>query len=169
VGKFSRVVASPGHARLRAGERMSDRSCRRQCVAPRSSTAVSPWALSIIRAILLLTIALVPVQMRAGANEAHPHSILQLVLDAQNGAIDHHGEIGESSHEHAVAQDDCLSNPDLPSVEETGRLGGISILSFPVLLMIIPAFSSEEPWPMPYVRRGRVPEPDPPPPRARRA
>jgi hypothetical protein len=148
---------------------MSFRRRLRQCAAPRSSTAVPAWALLIVRTVLLLTIALLPVQMRAGANEAHPHSILQLVLDVRDGAIDHHGASGESPHEHEAlqaAQGECLTDPDVPSVEETGRLGGISMLSVPVLLMLIPAFSSEETRPMPYVRRGRVPELDPPPPRA---
>jgi hypothetical protein len=147
---------------------MSFRRRCRQCAAPLSSTAVPAWAHSIVHAILLLTIALLPVQMRAGANEAHPHSILQLVLDVRDGAIDHHGASDELSHEHEApqaAQGECLADPDVPSVEETGRLGGISMLSIPVLLMLFPAFSSEERWPMPYVRRGRVPELDPPPPR----
>jgi hypothetical protein len=172
VGPSSRVVASARHARVRAGERMPHRVRRRQCVAPRSSLAVPAWALSIARAILLLTIALLPVQMRAGASEIHPHSILQLVLDAQDGAIDHHGTTGASPHAHethVAARGECLADPDLPSVEETGRLGGISILSVPVILLLVPVFSTERPWLMPSMRHGRQPELDPPPPRAHRA
>jgi hypothetical protein len=109
--------------------------------------------------------------MRAGTSEAHPHSILQLVLDAQDGAIDHHGTSGKSPHAHethGAAQGECLADPDLPSVEETGRLGGISMLSVPVILLLVPILSTERPWLMPYLRHGRQPELDPPPPRAHR-
>lgn len=149
---------------------MFDHPRHRQCVAPRSATVVPAWALVTVRALLLLAIALLPVQMRAGANEAHPHSILQLILDARDGTIDHHAAPAVASHGathevHGPLPGECVANPDVPSVEETGRLGGISLLFVSTLLMPLPAFGGAGIWPSLPMRRGRQPELDPPPPR----
>lgn len=141
---------------------------RRQCAAAGSSNAILAWAHRGASAFLLLAIALLPVQMRAGASEAHPHSLVQLILDAGDGEIDHHHpEDGAAGHQHAPSRaDECHAAPDVPTVEETGRAGsGLSILAVSVAVLLVPVSAGRALWPEPQARRGLRRALDPPPPR----
>ena len=52
----------------------------------RTGTGMIP----LLRALALLGLLLLPIQMRAGAASPHPHALLHLLLDARDGAFDHH-------------------------------------------------------------------------------
>jgi hypothetical protein len=150
---------------------MSHRADRLQLTTPRRPTIGHRWVL-LLHALVMLALILLPVQMRAGASEAHPHSLLQLLLDAGDGTIDHHTlesgiarADGHAAEEAAI----CLSDPDVPSVEDSGQLGGsLSMLSAIGPTLLLQARNGDPVWPMSRPWQACIPELEPPPPRIER-
>ena len=64
-------------------------------IVPRRSSEshVSTWFI-LLWGMALLGLVLLPANYRAGAESAHAHSLIQLWVDAANGAIRHHLEHG---------------------------------------------------------------------------
>ena len=128
------------------------------------------WMLSFVRALALLSLLLLPIQMRAGTQHPHPHALLQLVLDASDGSFDHHtlGEAAASpAHDHSgdfAATDG--HQPDVPSLGPfVSALGGLAILAALITSLLIPPPLAERTWLQPTRCRGRFPTLEPPPPR----
>ncbi len=122
--------------------------------------------LGFVRALALLSLFLLPIQMRAGTQHPHPHALLQLVLDASDGALDHHtlGEAAASAaHDHSAASD---HQPDIPTLSPSvSALGGLAILAALITSLMIPPRLAERTWPQLARWRGRFPALEPPPPR----
>jgi hypothetical protein len=129
------------------------------------------WTLGIVRVLALLSLLLLPIQMRAGTQHPHPHALLQLVLDASDGSFDHHtlGEAAASpAHDHSgeIAAADG-HQPDVPThAPSVSALGGLAILAALVTSLLIPPRLAERNWMQPARWRGRFPTLEPPPPRA---
>ncbi len=122
------------------------------------------FALARIAGLALLF--LLPMQMRAGANDAHPHAMLHLLLDARDGVIDHHD--GEPAAAHAGHEDSATRRqPDVPSVESSYvTSGAMAILAALLLLVLLPAIRRAMHWPLAAPLVDWLPTLDPPPPRA---
>jgi hypothetical protein len=124
----------------------------------------------LLRALALVGLCLLPMQMRAGAGQPHPHALLHLLLDARDGSFDHHRD-GESSipqdqtHTADSADETDHARPDLPtfgnSLHAGGGLAGLLVLL--IALLLPPA--TNRVWPPVATWRGRLPGLDPPPPR----
>ena len=148
---------------------MPNRSRHRQwAVFCRSS--IDRRASLLPRVLLLLAVFLLPVQMRAGANDPHPHALLQVLLDARDGAIDHHADeshVAASHAEHDVGHPAPRAyDPDVPTFEEPApAASGGQMLAALVVLVFAPLPALRQVWPAPPARIGRTPPFDPPPPR----
>jgi hypothetical protein len=106
--------------------------------------------------------------MKAGANEAHPHALLQLLIDASDGAIDHHHADGDGRHHaHAAACDaDGQGGPDLPSFGDLlGFSGDLPLADAALALLWLPVSRGQAIWPSPGDWRESIPLLEPPPPR----
>ena len=93
----------------------------------------------LLRAVALLGLLLLPIQMRAGAASPHPHALLHLLLDARDGAFDHH-TVGNAAVavEHVDATGFPL--PDLPAYATfITAAGGLAVLAVMVTMLTIPA------------------------------
>lgn len=84
-------------------------------------------ALSVVAVLSLLTL---PVDLRAGLRDPHPHALFQIIDDAADGAIDHdHDAVdqGYGVHEHhhtAASTDRADISPDLPRLSDDGSGAG---------------------------------------------
>jgi hypothetical protein len=134
--------------------------------APRSQGRDNRLRLTLIRVIVLVLVVLLPVQMRAGAADPHPHALLQLIIDARDGTVDHHADIGHDdaysphvniggSHEH--------DGPTLGVSHPAGS--GIAMLVALVAVFLVPAADVRLSWLWSSRWCGRTPALDPPPPR----
>ena len=137
-----------------------------------------PRAASLLRALALFGLFLLPMQMRAGTDYLHPHALVHLLLDAGDHVLDHHGPAanaaGMKAHGPAVAHGDHSNHPprvetaapDLPTFESFQMAaGGLAVaLLTAVLLLFSQAF--ERVWPRRERWHGRRIRPDLPPPRA---
>jgi hypothetical protein len=125
---------------------------------------------SLLRALALVGLCLLPIQMRAGTQHPHPHALLHLLLDASDGSFDHH-TLGEEpaipTHDHsgavAATGDHQLDIPTLGT--SVSALGGLAILAALVTFLMIPPPLAERIWLFPSCWRGRFPALEPPPPR----
>jgi hypothetical protein len=108
--------------------------------------------------------------MRAGAMEAHPHSLLQLLVDANDdGRIDHHAPMGQMAHAHGslpARAPVCDVNPDIPSLEESGRAAG-GVIALAAMNSATPAMinGSAAIWPSARDWLSWLNAPESPPPR----
>ena len=124
---------------------------------------------SLLRALALVGLCLLPMHMRAGADHPHPHALLHLVLDARDGSFDHHrrGEIATPpDHAHtAVVDGKDPSIPDLPTYGDSIYAGGgLAVLL--VLLTVLLLSPTMDRIRLPVASwRSRLPVLDPPPPR----
>lgn len=124
-----------------------------------------PWA-GIAAIAVVCALALLPVQMKAGANEAHPHALLQLLIDASDGVMDHHADGDRRHHSDAATCDAAQRGPDLPSFGDLLSFGGdLPIADAAVALLWLPASRGQAIWKVPGVLHALVPPVDPPPPR----
>lgn len=115
---------------------------------------------------MVLALLFLPVQMRAGAEAAHSHSLLHLLLDARDGEIDHHHDEGDHAHAHQTQPgDECRVNPDIPSLEETRQTGSVSMLSAIVVILAVPVERSRAIWPTGPSWHAHHSRPEHPPPR----
>lgn len=131
---------------------------------------IERWASLLPRTLLLLAVLLLPVQMRAGANDPHPHALLQLLLDASDGAIDHHADEPHVADAHSGHEGDHAAprahDPDVPTFEEpASAASGGQMLATLVVLVIVPLPAYRQVWPAPSARAGRQLSPELPPPR----
>jgi hypothetical protein len=53
------------------------------------------WPAGLVWTLALLGLFLLPIDFRAGAEQAHAHALLHLWADASDGAIHHHGSVGD--------------------------------------------------------------------------
>jgi hypothetical protein len=118
--------------------------------------------LPLARVLLLLGLFLLPVQMRAGAADAHPHALLQLLLDARDGSIDHHGGVHPPT---SPAAPDDAARRDAPELAKSIAAGGVALLAAMVFSLDFPAPRTAQTEFRPGLWRGRAPELEPPPPR----
>ena len=128
------------------------------------------WMLGFVRALALLSLFLLPIQMRAGTQHPHPHALLHLLLDASDGSFDHH-TLGEEpatpTHDHSgTVAEAGGQRPDIPTLGmSVSALGGLAILAALVTSLIIPSPLADRIWLFPTCWRGRFPALEPPPPR----
>ncbi len=146
---------------------------------------VPPWSrglntrrlLPLVRVLNLIFLLLLPMQMRAGADDPHPHALLQLILDARDGAVDHHAsEDHEERHDdHAPGSGshepvDDVYVPDIASFGGLTSAGGSMALLFAIVAFYsIPTPERARIWPLLSLPGGWLPDLDPPPPRISRA
>lgn len=121
--------------------------------------------------LALLGLCLLPMQMRAGIAEPHPHALLQLLLDARDGALDHHAvehhEAGpEQSHaEHHSAHESFRS--DLPTFDDSiVTAAGLVVLTVLLTALLLVPLGTQRIWSRPIGGRAYVPALEPPPPRS---
>ena len=109
---------------------------------------------------------LLPMQMRAGASDPHPHAMLHLLLDARDGLLDHHDD-GAHAAEHARHQSASDAHePDVPKTGASNVAGGaMALLAAIVVVFRVPAGRRVTAWPSPPLLLDRLPALDPPPPR----
>jgi hypothetical protein len=125
---------------------------------------------SLLRALALVGLCLLPIQMRAGTQHPHPHALLHLLLDASDGSFDHH-TLGEEpaapTHDHGAAVAEAGGHqPDIPTLgTSVSALGGLAILAALVTFLMIPPPLAERLWLFAACWRGRFPGLEPPPPR----
>jgi hypothetical protein len=113
----------------------------------------------LLRALALLGLLLLPIQMRAGAQDPHPHALLHLLVDARDGAFDHHtlSEAPGAAGAH---------HPDIPTVGQSiSAAGGLAALAAVVAALIIPPPVADPIWPRSVHWRDRLRTVEPPPPR----
>ncbi|MBA3451048.1 MAG: hypothetical protein H0T18_07545 [Chloroflexia bacterium] len=139
--------------------------------------------LPLVRVLSLVFLLLLPMQMRAGADDPHPHALLQLLLDARDGAIDHHTGTGHDElrddhepvrHSQEPAADahapaNGVHEPDIPSFGDLTSAGGsMALLCAIVAFYTIPLPERARFWPAPARWKGWLPALDSPPPRIAR-
>ena len=122
--------------------------------------------LAVVRVTALALLFLLPMQMRAGAEDPHPHAMLQLLLDARDGRLDHHNDGHEAEHRESGTAS-ATHEPDVPTVGVSNVVGGaIAMLAALVAMLWLPARRRVTDWPAMALLIGRLPAIDPPPPRA---
>lgn len=149
-----------------SGDEMSTRSHGLQSAAPRSRGWNTPRLLPLARVMGLVVLFLLPMQMRAGVDDPHPHALLQLILDARDGTIGHHTDDGHKETGDSHARAGGAHEPDVPVYGESNAAGGsMAVLAALTVFFLVPACASVRFWP-PLTRwSGRIPALDPPPPR----
>jgi hypothetical protein len=128
-----------------------------------------PRIASTLRALALVGLFLLPIQMRAGTEYVHPHALLHLLLDASDHEIDHHHVAvmptrGHGDHsDHAPRRESA--SPDLPTFESIQMAaGGLAVTLVTLALLLITSIS-ERIWPRREAWNGCRVRPDLPPPR----
>ena len=126
---------------------------------------------SLLRSLALLGLFLLPIQMRAGTAYVHPHALLHLLLDARDGAIDHHalpaatlsGYVADD-HDGHVRRDEKAS-PDLPTFESIQMAAGGLAVTLVALVLLVFVARGERIWPRREAWSGVRTLPELPPPR----
>jgi len=123
----------------------------------------------LVRALALIGLFMLPVQMHAGTEQPHPHALVQLLLDASDGVIDHHVGYDEGAHLHD--QRDAVTaggahRPDMPAVGDSIQTGGsLALLATLVIALLLSPAGSTRVWSAARQWHGRIPTLEPPPPR----
>ena len=128
----------------------------------------------LVRALALIGLLLLPVEMRAGTERPHAHSLFQLLLDASDGKIDHHApeEADEAGHHEghereAAASGSETREPDLPVYSDVIAVSAsLAALALIAALLSVPRATTAANWLSPCPWRDRIPALEPPPPRA---
>lgn len=140
-----------------------------QCSSPRTSGGPTARVISLTTLILLVALVLQPIQMRAGAADPHPHALMQILLDARDGAIDHHAADDERGHRLAASHDAPrvgILHPDVPRLENANPVSGGAMALAPMLVVFWPFFDRLGRIWQPRARwQDRLPDLEPPPPR----
>lgn len=126
---------------------------------------------STLRVLALLGLFLLPIQLRAGTSYVHPHALLHLLLDASDGAIDHHtarattpADHTADDHSNHVRRDEGAS-PDLPTFASIQMgAGGLAVILV-VLVQLTLVAAWDRIWPRREVWHGLLILPERPPPR----
>jgi hypothetical protein len=123
----------------------------------------------LLQALALIGLFLLPVQVRAGTEHPHPHSLFQLLLDASDGVIDHHAGTEEDAHFQDQLDAGTTSSAHHPDAPDFGDLiqasGGLALLATLLIVLLLPAAGSAPIWPPSCRWQGRIPTMEPPPPR----
>jgi hypothetical protein len=128
------------------------------------------WIRRVLRALAVLGLLLLPIQLRAGAQHPHPHALLQLLVDMSDGSFDHH-TLGEEAasppYDHAGATETAGTHqPDIPALgKSVSATGGLAVLAALVAALLIPPPPTARIWPHATPWRCRCPLLEPPPPR----
>ena len=127
---------------------------------------IAPWRrrnggriVALVRILTLTFLFLLPVQMQAGGDEPHPHALLQLLLDAGDGSIDHHLADENPRHgadENKAMADGAAPRPDLPAIAEGAMGAGIALLTAVILIFWVPDPTSQRAWSRPRRWRDSV-------------
>ena len=126
---------------------------------------------STLRALALLGLFLLPIQMRAGTTYIHPHAFLHLLLDAGDGALDHHALPATMLADHATGEhddhvrSDAQAAPDLPTFASIQMAAGGLAVTLVALVLLTFVVMWERIWPRREVWRGVRTLPELPPPR----
>jgi hypothetical protein len=164
-----RVVRSAGVVAAAPGDAMPCLIVIRQRAFPRIPRVRAACSPAIVRALGLVALLLLPVQMRAGGADVHPHALLQLMLDARDGSFDHHeGDHAIAGHTYEPVRDEVTSGnhePDLPSMGDASHAGGMAILGAIVIIFTAPRTEADRAWVIPNKWCGLLLAPEPPPPR----
>ncbi|MFN8590985.1 MAG: hypothetical protein U0031_05925 [Thermomicrobiales bacterium] len=120
------------------------------------------WSFSAARVLVLLTLFLLPVQMRAGGQDIHPHALLTLLLDLRDGTIDHHA--GEH-HDGKSGANHAEDGTDLPDYGKSNVAGSVAMLAAIIMLLVIPSPPRGQSPALVARWQGRIPVLEPPPPR----
>jgi hypothetical protein len=138
-------------------------------ITPRASHHEATRMIPLLRALALLGLLLLPIQMRAGAQHPHPHALLHLLVDASDGAFDHHtlGLASSPTHHDSEAVGTAVAHhPDIPTVGQSiSAAGGLVALAAVVAALIIPPPVADPIWPRSVHWRDRLRTVEPPPPR----
>lgn len=124
--------------------------------------------LTLFAALSLLSM---PVDYRGGAELPHAHALFQFWMSGDAGAFDHHGHQTHHAHhaEDAKVSANADSAPDTPSVSEMGspaeRGAGIA-LTMLLAMFIVAACGTQAIATRVSLLIGRLPAPEPPPPRS---
>jgi hypothetical protein len=103
---------------------------------------------SLLWAVALLGLFLLPIDYRAGAEHAHAHALPQLWADAADGVVHHHGSGGIDWLDPAVDADEAARSSIVGSAaadvgeqqESAPAAGGLHVLL--VALVVLPAVSA---------------------------
>ena len=142
---------------------------------PRGFHPLLPRALfSLAWAMALMSLVLLPVNYRAGAELAHAHSLPQVLLDAANGTVHHHGKGVADWLEPAVSDDVGVAatmagdeKPDAGQQQDSAPVtSGIHLLLVVAALLALAAAGSSLDPVRPRKLAGRVPRILAPPPRS---
>ena len=173
------MVASPDMATIVSGDAMPQRVGFLQFrFAPSPSRGFTfRRVLPLVRIVSLVLLLLLPMQMRAGGDEPHPHALLQLMLDARDGAIDHHADVAhEEPHEASESGQGWhepvsgVREPDIPTFGGlSSASGSMALLLTIAAFCVIPMPERTWFWPAPLPWAGRFPALEPPPPRPERS
>jgi hypothetical protein len=165
-----------------AYEQIHDQEAATRTVPRRSSESrLSTW-FSLLWAMAMLGLLLLPANYRAGAESAHAHSLIQLWADAANGTIRHHlvdgqthagargssswfdPSVGEPETTTSVGIDD--ERPDAAAEQESAPVSSGVHLLLTTMLAIIALGMCQAPIDVPdRGRRGLSPRILVPPPR----
>jgi hypothetical protein len=128
-----------------------------------------PRGASLLRALALLGLFLLPIQLRAGTEYVHPHALLHLLVDATDQEIDHHHTAASPAHGHGDHSDhaprDAAVSPDLPTFESIQMAAGGLAVTLVTLVLLLITSMQERVWPRREAWSGRRVRPDLPPPR----
>jgi hypothetical protein len=94
--------------------------CRSQFTAD-CAPRETGWCARFVRALALIGLLLLPIEIRAGTERPHPHALFQVLLDASDGKIDHHADDASTRTHHLDGEEhEALPNasesrqPDVP-------------------------------------------------------
>jgi hypothetical protein len=121
----------------------------------------------LIHLLALVSLFLLPVQVRAGAVAPHPHALLQLMIDAADGKIDHHA--GNRDQAPPAAHTSVSHQPDVPAFgNSTLTFSDFPALAAIVLVFAVTSSRTAPNWPPIACWRDWLPAIEPPPPRVGR-
>ena len=128
-----------------------------------------PRCASVLRALALFGLLLLPIQMRAGTQYVHPHALLHLLLDEADNGIDHHQVATTPVHGHGDHSDHAprtkTASPDLPTFESIQIAAGGLAVTLVTLAVLFLTPARERVWPRREVWSGMRVPPELPPPR----
>lgn len=124
------------------------------------------WLLPLQHIIALVALLMLPVPMHTGAELPHQDAMVALILDANDGIIDHH--IGVYLHEPRVGAS-LEQHGETPAfgnaLHAQGGGGIIALVILAMPLLLLPDGKRTPCWPRQHPGWGNIPSLEPPPPR----
>jgi len=142
---------------------------RRFLFAAARPRGTATWMPRLVQALVLIGLFMLPVQVRAGTEQSHPHALFQLLLDASDGVIDHHAGHDEDAfhldHQESYPRS-TAQRLDVPMLDGTIQTGGsLALITALVTDVLLPLAGAERIWPPSRHWRERFSIPESPPPR----